>query len=67
MLEFSKGVVMDKLNMTELMSLTTDLEKLTWLVILLDLNSKNKIPEFLDLIGKKQLLNNIKNNLSNEK
>lgn len=58
---------MDKLNMTELMSLTTDLEKLTWLVILLDLNSKNKIPEFLDLIGKKQLLNNIKNNLSNEK
>ena len=58
---------MDKLNMTELMSLTTDLEKLTWLVILLDLNSKNKIPEFLDLIGKKQLLNNIKNNLSNER
>lgn len=58
---------MEKLEIAELIKIADILEKDNLLVPLLDMNNRGQLPHFLELIGKKDLLNKIIADRNNKK
>lgn len=58
---------MQKLEISQIMALSDKLEKNVWILTLIDLNNKGQLEHFFELIGRKDLLQNLLKEINGQK